>query len=531
MEKNKEVVIGQDVRIRIKSGIDKGAIYVAPSLGAIGMSAIIEFKGLDPIECDDGVTILKNLKFKDSYEQFGLQKLRKAAIRTSTEGKDGTATTTILTQALVTEAFQAIQGDSSKIREVKDRLVEGLRDTIDALTKIKRDVSLEEIEKVANTSSLDPEVSKIIADVVKKVGPSGAITVEKQAELGYSSEVVIGAKFNKGLISDYFINNPEGKNTILDNPYIALIDRKVSLGDQLKNLMEDIAKSGNKSILLIADDIAGSALASMIQASKMVTLVNPQGIAKTGTYDIACVMNPYTGSRSREFLRDIAALTGATVISEEAGMKLDNANVSLLGRATKVVVTKDSCTIQGGNANQEVLQDRINALKNEIGQTTSEYQKLMLQDRLAQLTGGIGVIRVGAYTDTEFNAKKYKFDNAISSTQLALQEGIIAGGGSALARLKVNEPMFQNILEIPLKQMAINAGMKWYEVLHDVTSQTEEGFGYDFKIKKLVNMFDKGIIDPFKTIRLALEAATSCAMSLISLEIAITDLEDKPDVE
>ena len=518
MEKNKEILTGNEARLKIKAGIDKASSYVAPTLGAVGMSAIIEFPGLDPVECDDGVTILKNLKFKDSYEQLGLQKLRKGAIRTSTEGKDGTATTTLLSQALTEQAFKEIGSDSSKIREIKERLEQGLKETINELKKVKREVTLEEIEQVANTSSLDSDISKIIAEVVKQVGANGAITVEKQAELGYSSEVVIGAKFDKGLISDYFINNQESKNCILDNPYIVLVDRKISLGDQLKNLMESIAKSGNKSVLLIADDIAGTALASMIQASKTVTMVSPQGIAKQGTYDVACVMNPYTGSRSREFLRDISALTGATVISEEAGMKLDDANVSLLGKADKVIVTKDTCTIQGGHANQELLDARINALKGEIAQTTSEYQKLMLQDRLAQLTGGIGVIRVGAYTDTDFNTKKYKFDNAINASQQALQEGIVAGGGIALASITVNEPMFKKILRVPLEQMAKNAGVDDIQRI-----QFASGMGMNFKTKEIVNMFDTGIIDAFKTLRLALESATNCAMTTIDKEVVIVN--------
>lgn len=513
MENNKEVITGHEARLRIKAGIDKAATYVAPTLGAVGMSAIIEFKGLDPLEADDGVTILKNLKFKDPYEQIGLQKLRKGAIRTSTEGKDGTATTTVLTQALVSEAFKEIGSDSSKIREVKERLSEGLRETITTLTQVKREVSLDEIEKVANTSSLDPEVSKVIAEIIREVGVNGVVTVEKGAQLGYSKEVVKGAKFDKGLISPYFINSPETESCILEDVYIVLVDRKISTNEQILGLLKSIGTG--KDILFIADMIDSVALGTLAYN------------AQNKIADIGAVCNPYTGSRARDFLFDMAALTGATVISEEMGMKLNEADVKLCGRAEKVIITRHSTIIMGGKGSPEA---RISTLKDEIEQTTSEYQKLMLQDRLAQLTGGIGVIRVGCYTDTEFNAKKYKFDNAISSTQLALQEGIVAGGGSALAKLNVSEVMFQNILEIPLKQMAINAGMVWYEVLHDVLSQ-EEGFGYDFKLKKLVNMFDKGIIDPFKTLRLALESATHCAMTVIDKEVAIVNLEDSTDVQ
>lgn len=517
MDKNKEIITGHEARLRMKAGIDKAASYVAPTLGAIGLSAIIEFPGLDPVECDDGVTILKNLKFKDKYEQLGLQKLRKGAIRTSTEGKDGTATTTVLTQALVHEAFNAVGGDSSKIREVKERLQVGLQETISELSKVKREVSLNEIEKVANTSSLDPEVSKVIAEIIREVGVNGVVTVEKGAKIGYTKEVVKGAKFDKGLISPYFINDQGTGSTILEDVYICLIDRKVSTNEQVISLLNSIGTG--KDILFIADAIDSVALGTL-------TFNAQQKIA-----DIAGVCNPFTGSRARDFLFDIAALTGGTVISEEMGMKLNEAKVELCGRADKVIVTRDHTIIIGGKSG-EALQTRIKGIQDEIESTTSDYSKLMLQDRLACLTGGIGVIRVGCFTDTEFNTKKYKFDNAISSTQLALQEGIVAGGGVALENIYkvVKEPMFKNILKKPIVQMAINAGMFknfwFYNLLfHNkrLLNKVTKNVGYDFKSKKLVNMFDVGIIDPFKTLRLALESATNCAMSLIDKEVAITN--------
>lgn len=508
MDKNKEILTGNEARLRIKSGIDKAASYVAHTLGAVGKSAIIEFKGLDPIEADDGITILRNLKFKDSYEQFGLQKLRKGAIRTSTEGKDGTATTTVLTQALVNEAFKELGGDSSKSREIKYRLEKGLEETITELYKVKRDVSMDEIEKVANTSSLDPEVSKVIAEIIREVGVNGVVTVEKGAKIGYSKEVVKGAKFDKGLISPYFINNHNNQSTVLEDVYIVLVDRKLSMNEQIIPMLNSIGTG--KDILFIADMIDSVALGTLTYN------------AQHKIANIAGVTNPYTGSRAREFLFDIASLTGATVISEEMGMKLTEADVKLCGRADKVICTKDSTIIIGGKGD---TMERINAIKADIESTTSDYQKLMLQERLAQLTGGIGVIRVGCFTDTEFNAKKYKFDNAISSTQLALQEGIVAGGGSALAKLKVSEPMFQRILDIPLKQMATNAGMEWWRIF-GMMIEAGHNYGMDFKNKELVDMFEAGIIDPFKTLRLALENATHCASSLISLEVAIIDEEE-----
>ncbi len=505
---SKEILFGHEARMKIKAGIDKACDAVRPTLGPIGMSAMIEYPGLDPIECDDGVTILKNLDFKDKYENLGLQKLRKAAIRTSSEGGDGTATTTVLTQALVSEAFKEIANDSSKIREVRERLNLGLLEVLSELSKIKREVKEEDIEKIATISSLDPEVAKIIAEIIKEVGVNGVITVEKGAQLGYSKEIVKGARFDKGLISPYFINDAASESCILEDVYIVLIDRKVSTNEQILNLLKTIGTG--KDILFVADAIDSVALGTLAYN------------AQNKIADIGAVCNPYTGSRARDFLFDMAALTGATVISEESGMKLDQADVTLCGRAEKVIVTRNNTTIIGGKSG-EVLKSRIRSIEDEIANTTSEYQKAMLEERLAYLTGGIGVIRVGDYTDTGFNAKKYKFENAVNATQAALQEGILPGGGTALASIKVTESMFHEALFKPIEQMAKNAGMDPTEV------SFYNGRGTDFKTRETVNMFDAGIIDPFKVTRLALESATAIAMSLVSIECAIVNEEEKND--
>ena len=511
---SKEIKFGHEARLKIKAGIDKACDAVRPTLGVVGMSAIIEFKGLDPIECDDGVTILKNLEFKDPYEQIGLQKLRKAALRTSSEGGDGTATTTVLTQALITEAFKEIANDSSNIREVKERLFKGLEETLTELSKIKREVKEEDIEKIATISSLDTEVAKLIAETIKEVGINGVITVEKGSKIGYTKEVVKGARFDKGLISPYFINEPSTQSTVLNEPYIVLVDRTISTNEQILSLLNSIG-TGN-DILFIADDITSVALGTLAQ----------NAVSKIA--NIACVRNPYSASRAKDFLADIASLTGATIISEERGMKLDQMKSDVCGRAEKVIVTKDNTTIIGGKPS-EALESRIKTIQDEIDGTTSEYSKLMLEERLACLTGGIGVIRVGAYTDTEFNAKKYKFENAINATQAALQEGIVAGGGIALytVALSVNEPIFAKTLYAPFNQMMLNASIKPEEGYRLLTHPTNTGI--DFKSGKMVDMFDAGIIDPFKVTRIALESATAIACSLIVIEAAIVEEEVKDE--
>jgi len=523
---SKEILKGHDARLRIKAGIDKAADAVRPTLGAIGMTAAIEYPGLDPLECDDGVTILKNLDFKDRYENMGVQMLRKAALRTSSEGGDGTATTTVLTAALATEAFKEIANDSSKIREVRERLAAGLAETLEQLTKLKREVSEDDIEKIAAISSLDPEVATLIAEIIKEVGVNGVVTVEKGARLGYTSEVVKGARFDKGLISPFFINDHENKQTVLNDPYIVLVDRKISTNEQILSLINSIG-TGN-DILFIADDVDSVALGTLA--------LN----AQQGRANIACVRNPYSASAARDFLFDMAALTGGTVISEEMGMRLDEQTKEVCGRAEKVIVNQHTTTIIGGKGDAET---RIKTIQGVIEGATSEYAKKMLEDRLAALTGGIGVIRVGAYTDTEFNAKKYKFENAINATQAALQEGIVAGGGTALAKLStgflfdgtgVTEPMFKAALRAPLEQMAANAGMHWKSTWSQFQEDAEgqEGspwfdHGFDFITGEYGNQFDRGIIDPYKVTRLALESATAIASSLISIETAIVQEEEE----
>jgi len=507
---SKEVITGQEARLRIKAGINKAHNAVKSTLGAVGMRAIIEFKGLDPVECDDGVTILKNLEFKDPYEQLGLMKLRKGAIRTSEEGGDGTATTTELTNALVNEAFKEIGNKSHKIREVRERIEKGLEETITELKKIKRNVSEEDIERIATISSLDSEVAKIIADIIKEVGINGVVTVEKGSRLGYSKEVVKGVRFNKGLISPFFINDRDTNSCILNEPLIVLADRKISTNEQIIGLLNSIGTG--KDILFIADDVDSVALGTLAQN------------AVNKIANIACVRNPYSASRGKDFLFDLASITGGTVISEEMGMKLDTSTKELCGRAEKVIVTKDTTTIIGG-VPSKALESRISSLEKDIEESTNVYDKSILEDRLACLTGGIGVIRVGAYTDTEFNAKKYKFDNAVNSTQSALQEGIIIGGGSALAKVskKIKEPMFKKALMSPIVQMSINAGMN-PKIGKGIAKEWSNN-GIDFKSKRKVNMFVTGIIDPFKVTRLALESATAITLDAVSIDTAIVNNE------
>lgn len=528
MHQNKDTTSEQQAREGIYRGIARATDLVIPTLGPIGAPAAIEFPGLDPIEADDGITILKNLKFDDPLEQIGLVKVRNSSGRTSTKGKDGTATTATLTKAFTRVALDAVGSDNSKKREVRERLTAGLADTIAQLEAMKRPTTQEDVERIAATSSLDPAVSKIISDMVAEIGPDGIITVEKGSQIGYSSEVVKGAKFDGGSVSTYFLS-PETEEAVLDRPYVAIIDRKVSIGTQVKKIMDDVAATAHKSIIFIADDVDGLALASLTQASKFVAVLNQAGQPVQGTYDIVAVKNPYTGSAGRDFLLDMCALTGATLISEEAGMKVSDAGLAHLGRAGKVVVSKAG---KGGSTTiidcqmTDRLKARADGIRAEIASSTSDYQRLMLEERLARIDGGMGVIRVGCYTDTEFNAKKYKFDNAIHAAQSALKEGKLPGGGSALLKVKVADPMFMEALMLPFISMATNSGVQWHRFIN-AASDASNAMGVNFVTKEMVDMFDAGVIDSFKVTRLALESAVSTAMSVASYSSAITIAKDE----
>jgi len=504
----KEILKGREARERVKAGVDRAADAVAPTLGAVGMTALIEWPGLDPVTADDGITILRNLEFTDPYENMGLQLLKKGGMRSSAEGGDGTATTTVLTQALASAAFEEVGEDSYKIREVRERLDAGLVEALAYLDTLSVPVEDKDIERIAEVSSLDADVAKLVAEAVRTVGSTGAITVEKGAKLGYYLETVRGLRFEKGLISPYFINDHENTQTVLTDPYIILVDRTVSLNEQIIPLLSDIGIGTH--ILLVATDVQGMALASLAKNAM-------QGIAT-----IACVMNPYNASPARDFLFDLAALTGATVVSEEKGMRLEDMRKDVCGRAEKVTVTRDRTTIIGGKGNPG---ERVKELQTKLESTTSDFQKGELKDRLAALTGGIGVIRVGVYTDTEYNAKKYKFDNAISSTQAAMQEGVLPGGGVALMEVgnQHSDFMFSVAMLAPFNQMCENAGM---EKCKNAVFADGKGYGIDFVLGETVHMMKAGIVDPHKVVRTALESAVAITKHLISFETAITVVKD-----
>ena len=492
---SKEIKLGFEARTAVKPGIDKAVAAVMPTLGATGMAAIIDLPGLDPIIADDGVTVLRNLVFKNRYEHMGMLLARQASMETSKEGGDGTATTACFIGETANQAFAAAGKKDSNIPKVVARLNNGLGEVLELLEEEAEDVTdKEDIKKIATVSSLDPEIGELIANMIDEVGVDGVITAETSPVVGYFSEVVKGARFDSGLLVPQLITNREKLRSELEHVAVILVDRSVATYSQLENIVKELLGAGQNRILMIADDIEGEALASIVKTQN-------DGYAK-----FICVKNPYTASRSKEFLQDIAVATGATVISEQSGVKMEDATIeSHCGYAESVTSDQHQTTIVGGAGKQEDIDVRVKAVEGEIANTTVVHDREFLEKRVASLRGGIGVIRVGAYTDVEQKAKKYKIENAINSTKSALQEGVISGGGTAMFRLskQVSDPMFKAILQAPLRQMAKNAGLS---------------------VKKFIKSVDpEEIKDAKKVQRLALENAVTNIKQTVTTGTAIVN--------
>ncbi len=525
----KKIKYGNEARKAIKVGVDVVADAVKPTLGAVGKSVIISVGALDPIVSDDGVTVARCIELKDQFAQQGVRLMQKIGLKTNQQAGDGTSTSMVLGQAFINEAMKEIGNDGSKIRDVKERLEKGLIEVKARLKQMTQEVKDEEIADIATISSLDREVGEIIAECFKKVGRDGVITIEDSPHIGYSSEVVHGIKFNKGLNNMYFIREHDKGRTVLENPAILLADRRIAGNNQIMNIVKKLVDSGVNTMLVIALDVEGEALASLIKNHV------------SGMLNVACVQAPHSGQRQKDFFKDIEVLTGATLVSEQAGLFLDKVGLEVLGHASKVIVTMEETTIVDGSGNKDVANSHVIALKSLENNSNNESDKILLKERIASLTGGIGVIRVGAFTETELRARKFKIEDAVNATKAALEEGIVAGGGAALAKIAVHmtDPIFKKALITPLHQMAVNAGVfdkqtrlqrllrrpKTYNhVIQNVQRWRNNSTGYDFKRKELVDLVYQGIIDPVKVTRLALESAISIASTMITADVAMVDV-------
>jgi chaperonin GroEL len=523
-------------RSAIKAGVDKVAEAVKKTLGPKGRNVILDKGFGSPVITNDGVSIAKEIELEDKFENIGAGLIKEVANKTNEVAGDGTTTATIITQALIREGLKFVEIGISPIglrkymEEAKNRIVEILK------KNSKKISSKEEISQVATISAESPEMGKMIADVIGEVSKDGVITVEESQTFGFSKEIVQGLSFDKGYISPYMITHNESLKAELKDPYILITDKKISAIAEILPIIEKIIATGKKDIALIAEEVEGEALATLV-VNKL-----------RGSLNILAIKAPEFGEGKKAFLEDLAILTGGKVITEETGLKLEKAELTMLGQAGKIIATKDKTIVVGGKGKKKEIENRIGNLKAQIVAATNKWEKEKLQKRLAKISGGVAVIKVGAATETELTYIKHKMEDALAATRAAIEEGIVAGGGTALAKaaFQLKEETEKNktqtvefnagyqaligALSDPLKQIVENAGTKEAAVVaNKILEEKNVNFGYDAKDDCYRNdMLKAGIVDPLKVTRTALESAVSVAAMLLTTEVAITDkMEEK----
>lgn len=540
---SKLIKFGADAKKAIKAGVDKAANAVRVTLGPTGRSVIIDRGYGSPTITDDGVTVAKDIELEDKFENVGASLIQEVANKTNEAAGDGTTTATVLAQKMIEVAFEAQQDDFTNANDIKRGMDKAVEFVVSELKKMKKDVKTrEEVQQVATISALDEEVGKLIAQAMEEIGHDGVITVEEGQTIGLEKETVKGMRFDKGFVSGYMVTNPERMEAIWENPLILVTDQKVSSLQEILPLLEKLAQQGKKDLVIIADEIEGEALTAFV-LNKL-----------RGTFNVLGVKAPGFGDRKKEMLQDISALTGAKVVTSDLGMKLDSVDADVLGSARKVIATKEHTTIVGGTGDKKMIDERIAQIKNDIQAASSDFDKEKLQERLARIAGGVGVIKVGAFTETEMKAKKFKIEDALNATKAAVEEGIVIGGGAALAKIgpkleelikqagnfseneKVGASMVRMALEAPLRQIAENAGVNADKVARYVLESAAHE-GYDFSEYQESNweagkkdLMKAGIVDPVKVTRLALENAVSIASTLVTSEAIIVEKpeEKKP---
>ncbi|MDP2934191.1 MAG: chaperonin GroEL [bacterium] len=530
---SKQFKFDEDARQSLKRGVDKLANAVRVTLGPRGRNVVLDKGFGTPTITNDGVTIAKEVELEDKFENMGAELIKEVAEKTSDFAGDGTTTAVVLAQAMVEEGLKNVTAGSDPLG-IKKGIDKAVKATIEILNKIKKPIKTKnEKAQVATIASEDKEVGEMIADVMEEVGKDGVVTVEESQTFGLSKELVEGMQFDNGYISPYMVTNAERMEAEHKEPYILITDQKISAINDILPILEKLSQTGKKSLVIIADDIEGEALTTLI-LNKL-----------RGTFSSLAVKAPGFGDRKKEMLQDIAAVTGGKLISEEIGLKLENAEIEMLGQATKIISTKENTTIVGGKGDKEDIQKRIKQIKAQLEKTDSEFDKEKMQERLAKLAGGVAVIKVGAATEAEMKYKKFKIEDALNATRAAIEEGIVPGGGAALIRAayslnehlkgdldeeeKIGVKIVMKALESPLRQIAENSGIKDISIMvEDILK--EENIGYDFSkidprdIKKSrVNMIEAGIIDPLKVTRGALQNAASMASIFLTTEAVITD--------
>ncbi len=522
----KQIIFGEDARRALKKGVDTLANAVKVTLGPKGHCVALDKKWGAPSVIDDGVTIAKDIDLQDPFENMGAQLIKEAASKTNDACGDGTTTSTILAQAIIIEGFKNIAAGAESMA-LKRGISIAVETVIAELKKSSTEVKgREQIAQVATITAKDKKIGELIAEVMEKVGKDGVITVEESKGITYETEFVEGMQFDRGFVSAYFITNTDKMETVIEDPYILITDKKISAVADILPALEKILKT-SKNLLIIAEDVDGEALATLV-VNKL-----------RGTINVLAVKAPGFGDRRKEMLEDIAILTGGQVISEEVGRKLDSVTIEDLGRARRVTSDKDNTTIVEGKGKESVIKGRIKQIKAQIEETTSDYDKEKLQERMAKLSGGVAVIKVGAATEVELKERKHRVEDALSATRAAVEEGILPGGGvgllnalPALDKLKVTGDeltgvnIIRKAVEEPIRCIANNAG-KDGSVIIDVVKKSKKGFGYDAEKDEFVNMIEKGIIDPTKVVHSALQNAASIASMVLITESLVADIPEK----
>jgi chaperonin GroEL len=522
----KQLLFDEMARRGLKRGVDRLADAVRVTLGPKGRNVVLDKKYGSPTITNDGVTIAKEIELDDPFENMGAQLLKEVATKTDEVAGDGTTTAIVLGQAIVAEGLQNVSAGANPMG-VKRGIEKGVAAIVAELTRQSRPVdNRKQIAAVASISAADPEVGDIIAEVMDKVGKDGVITVEEGQSLGLETEYTEGMQFDRGYLSAYFVTNPDRMEAVLDKPLILITDKKISSVKDMLPALEKAVQQG-KPMLIIAEDVDGEALATLV-VNKL-----------RGTVQVLAAKAPGFGDRRKEMLRDIAVLTGGTVISEEIGRKLDSVTAEDFGSARRVMATKDDTTIIDGAGKPDLIKARMTQIKTQIEDTTSDYDKEKLQERLAKLAGGVAVIKVGAATEVELKEKKHRIEDALSTTRAAVEEGLVAGGGVALLQAipaldlvelvgdeAVGLGILRRALEAPIRQIADNAGAHG-EVVVEHVKRLGPGHGYDALKGEYGDMFKKGIVDAAKVTRSALQNAASIAAMVLTTETLVTDLPEK----
>lgn len=526
----KQIAFSEEARKGLQEGINKLADTVKVTLGPRGRHVVLD-KGFGaPTVTNDGVTIAKEIELEDKFENMGAQLIKEVASKTNDIAGDGTTTATLLTQAMVNAGLKNVAAGANPI-EVRRGIEKATAKVVEAIKKNAKEISgRAEIAQVASISAGDTEIGELIAEVMDMVGKSnGVITVEESNTLGLEKEIVEGMQFDNGYISPYMVTDTASMKAVLEDPYILLTDKKISSIQEILPVLEEMAKTGKKEMVIVAEDIEGEALATLV-VNKL-----------RGVLNVVAVKAPGFGDRRKEMLQDLAVLLGGTVISEDTGSKLEDAKLEMMGRARKVEIDKDKTTIVEGKGKKADIDARVAQIKKQIEKTTSDYDKEKLEERLAKLSGGVGVIKVGAATETELKEKKYKVEDAKEATKAAVEEGIVAGGGvafiDAISELKnvpvsgdeaVGLEIVKKALEMPMRQIAENAGVEGSIVIEKVRAM-KPGEGYDAATGKYGKMIEFGIVDPAKVSRTAIQNASSIAALILTTEAAVTDKPEKKE--